>query len=169
MDCDVVTISVQGDAGDRPKRLLDALIEGGKLRRFCDAIVERRDLWTTLCWLEDDMLQFEASNRSSCATDGWKIAVGHCSELEDVPAYCGWGELQAWLLYDDGSRVWAVTIRPAEYRQLEDVPDVLVWDAAEFDERCDAAVAMAVPFADDSGMRLNKAMRELRELESLLA
>jgi hypothetical protein len=46
---DVVTINIQGeDLNDRPARLLGALIDMGKLPRFVDAIVEKRDTWTTL-------------------------------------------------------------------------------------------------------------------------
>ena len=165
---DVVTINIQGeDLNDRPARLLGALIDMGKLPRFVDAIVERRDTWTALCWLEEDMLQFQTRNRWCGATDGWKLAVGHCAELDDVPSYTGYGNVQAWLLYDDGNSVWAVTIRPAEYRQQEDTHDVVVWSAEEFDEHCEAVLTTAVDFADDSGMMLNLAMREIRDLERM--
>ena len=166
---DVVTISVQGpeDTNDYPARLLGALIDQGRLPRFVDAIIEKRDTWTTLCWLEEDMLQFESRNRWCGATDGWRIAVGHCPELDDVPAYTGYG-MQAWLLYETEDCLWAVTIRPAETRQLEEADDVVIWSHEEFIDHYNAVPVASVAFADDSGLRLNKAMREIRELEEML-
>lgn len=161
---DVVTFTVQGDADDRPARVLAGLSEINRLPRFVDAIVEKRDVWTVLCWLEEDLLAFARRNRSSAAIDDWTLVLGRCADLDDIPEHAGYGDLQAWIEF---GKDFVVTICPANSRQQEDADDVLVWTADEFAEHCNATRIVGVGFAEDSGKRLNRAMREIRELDEL--
>lgn len=156
----VLTIQVQDEVDDRAAEVLAALTDIGKLDGFMAAIVEGRDLWTVLCWLEEDLLRFAGRNPWCGALDGWRLVVGTCPYLlEDVPEYTGYGVVGAWLLYEGD---WVMTIVPPEVRQREETADVLVWDAGYFEEMYGAIPLASVVFAEDSGMRLNAAMRQVR-------
>lgn len=160
----VLTIQVQDEVDDRAARVLEALGDIGKLPRFMDAIIERRDLWTVLCWLEDDLLAFQSRNRWCGATDDWLLTVGLSRHLiEDVPEYTGYGKVQAWLVYEEE---WVLTVVPPDVRQHEGTADILVWDGATFCEEFGAVPIASVHFADDSGMKLNRAMRA-NDLEAI--
>lgn len=162
----VLTIHVQDDVDDRAARILAALGHIGKLPRFMDAIVERRDMWTVLCWLEDDLLAFSGRNRWCGALDGWQLVVGSSPALlENVPEYTGYGEVQAWLVFENR---WVLTVIPADIRQHEDTDDVLVWDYDEFIDKCEAIPIATVALADDSAIHLNRKMREFSKLEAML-
>jgi hypothetical protein len=161
----IVTYAIQGEADDRAARVLAGLSENNHLPHFVDAIVERRDVWTVLCWLEDDLLALARRNRWCAAPEDWTLVVGRCADLDDIPAHTGYGDLQAWLEYGPDS---VITICPADSRQQEDADDVLVWTSDEFAEHCNPTRILGVGFADDSGKRLNRALRQIRELEDLL-
>lgn len=162
----VLTLHIEDDCDDRAAQVLAALGDWGKLPRFVDAIIEGRDMWTTICWLEEDLLAFHGKNRWCSALDGWQIVVGSSPHLlEDVPGYLEYGPLQAWLVFEDK---WVLTIVPAEYRQQEDTDDVQVWDIDTFTEKCEAIPVASVAFADDSAIHLNRKMREFGRLEAML-
>lgn len=165
-DIDVLTFSVGCD-DEQAKDVLAALAEARKLPRFVDAIVERRDTWTTLCWLEEDLLAFARKNRWGGAVDDWALVVGRCPFLEDVPSYTGYGKrtwpMQAWLEY---AGQWVVAIQRPELRQREDQADVGVRDAEDFYADHSVTRIAGVAFADDSGIHLNRALRAVRDLES---
>ena len=157
----VLTVEVRSE-DKRAASVLCTLFDAGKLPLFGDAIVNKRDAWTTFCRLEDDLLAFASRNRWCAALEDWKLVLGHCPYMDDVPEYTGYGHMQAWLEYGDR---WAVTIQQMDLRQREDQPDVIVWDTEEFEDHTGASRYVAVAFADDSAIHLNRAVRELRGLE----
>jgi len=163
---DVLTIHVQDETDERAACVLAGLADMRKLSGFLDAIFEKRDLWTVICRLEDDLLAFNDKNRYCGALDDWKFVVGHCPFLlENVPEYLGYGDdLQAWLVFEDE---WVLTVIPPDIRQGENTDDVLVWDLDSFMEH-DALPLASTAFADDSGIKFNRAMREIREMDALL-
>jgi hypothetical protein len=159
---DVINVELRSEEGEpMPLRILVALAEIGKLPHYVDAILEGRGAWHTMCLLEDDLLAFESRNRWCGAIGGWQFIIGHCAELEDVPSYNPWGHVQAWL----ENWGWVFTFNT---RDGQDGRDVTVWPRDEFYDHTEAVPIASADFADDSAIVLNRAMREIRELESLL-
>lgn len=157
---DVLTIStrgVEGRAEDAtPVQLLSSLAARGKVGRFVRAVIERRSTWDSICLLEDDLLQ--------CGEEkGWQIVVGVCADLDDVPAYVGWGHVSVWLEYGD----WALTLSGSSEQQ-ETGNDIVVWERDEFYEVCAALAIARAPFGRDSAVRLNAVFRHIADLEAML-
>jgi hypothetical protein len=158
----VLTINVQEDVDTRAAEVLASLADIGLLPRFMHDIVERSPMLTVLCALEDDLLAFSARNRWSGSLDGWELVVGLSPFLlEAVPSYTGYGDVDAWLVYEGE---WVLTIVPPDIRQKKNTDDVLVWAAETF--YAQSVPLASVAFADDSAIHLNRQMRQLSSLEA---
>jgi len=151
---------------DRLTRLGQALGNLSRLSAFMQCIEERRDTWTVLNFMLDDMLAYRYWDRAQGDIGDWTLVLGYCPDLEDLPEYTisAWGQVQAWVVYRDE---WAITVQPADLRGGPDQCDLLVWHVDDFTEHCRAVPIVACTFGDDIGMRLNKAMREYRALEAM--
>jgi hypothetical protein len=163
---DTLTINVQEDIDDRAAQVLKALNDINLLPEFMHHIVSFSPSWMVLCALEADLLAFHGRNRWCGSLDGWELVVGTSPFiLEDVPEYTGYGQVQAWLVYEGE---WVLTINPSFIRQQKNTDDVLVWDAACFYEQ---SISLArVHLADDSAIHLNRAMHQtMREIDELEA
>ena len=136
-----------------PVRMLKGMSCAGKLNKFLSVMDAADTSWQAICTLEDDFLAFVGRNRWCGVTDGWFIEVGPCAALPKVPDYNEWGNVSAWVLceqdpYDD----YVIVVDPAGM-EAKVYTTFAFYDALEARPRCTA------PFADDSAMMLNGALK----------
>ena len=151
---ELLRITYHGDPDDLPmslQRLLD-LAERGRLvqvmYRPCASP------WERLCALEEDLLK--AENQDMPEHIGWSIVAGECVMLDGVTG---------WLEHGDG---WVLVACGPEY-VVEHGTDFLFLTLAEFEERFVPYERGRAALGDDSGIRLNRALREVAALEAAFA
>ena len=137
------------------------LVNAGKLPSFTAMVEGGYSTWQTICILEEELLTFERQNPASKATDGWLMAVGYAQDcadergrtilaIEQVPAYVGWGKVQAWLTL--GST--ALVFEPS-------VGTVHLYDAEQFEKSFAARPVVVCGFRDDSAIVMNAEFRAI--------
>ena len=132
------------DKGNTPTaELLDALVKEHMVDAFAQEVEERGPPWHAICLLENELLELDQKHPDAGHLDGWRITVGHAPEGNEIPKYVGYGDAVAWLEHYDT----IVTIEPGY--------GVILRDFTEFE----CSPMISVPFADNSGMILNKAMK----------
>jgi hypothetical protein len=99
------------------------------------------------------MLRASHPDNDECA--GWYLAVGGSWKLDGVIG---------WLEYED----WIFVFATPEY-QDEHETDVLVVPRDDWESTFMPETKACVALGDDSGMRLNRALREVAELEAVFA
>ena len=125
----------------------------GKLGTTLHRVEGRSSSWDRLCALEEDMLK--ASHPDNDETTGWYLAVGESWKLDGVIG---------WLEHGD----WIFVFATPEY-QDEHETDVLVVPRDDWESTFMPETKACVALGDDSGMRLNRALREVAELEAAYA
>lgn len=149
-------VEAHGETTERTAELVRGYVLAGKLEHFAAMVEDAHPVWHCICMFEEDLLAFARRNRWCGSVDGWRIIVGSGTDIQPVPQYTGWGHAQAWLEHYDVSCV----VEPSYglvCRTLDDFVAhhrTIPWASA--------------PFCDESGIILNRAMREMRELESAL-
>jgi len=133
-----------------PLKQLVSLGERGKLGRTLHAFEGQSSSWDRLCALEADMLQ--ASTPHNPEHEGWLIVAGECVLLDDVAG---------WLECDD----WVFVACPPGY-QAEHETDWLVLPYDEFAAEFVPYARARAPLGEDSGLRLNRALREVADMEA---
>jgi len=161
----VIETHAESAATERTAALLAALLDSGKVPRFQDEVEWRGLAWHAICGLEDDLLDFQRKNRWCGSTDGWYTVGGKALLNEGapvqvtvptVPQYTGWGDVQAWLQYEDT----VVVVEPGYGLHLFDLPT--------FEATYTGDIITGAAFADDSGMALNAAFRWRSDDEAAL-
>ena len=149
-------VEARGPSTEPTAELVKALVDIGKLERFAAMVEDGHCAWHCICMLEEDLLAFAHRNRWCGSVEGWRTVVGSGTDIQPVPEYVGWGHAQAWLEHYEVSCV----VEPGYglvCRTLDDFVAhhrTIPWASA--------------PFCDESGIILNRAMREMQELESAL-
>jgi hypothetical protein len=144
------TVYGEEDVVPHPLEQLCELGNRGKLGTTVHRIEGQSSPWDRLCALEDDLIR--ASNLYNQESEGWFVVVGHCVMLDGVAG---------WLEYED----WVIVMCPPEYRE-EHETDVLVISRPDFEMFC-PQIRACCPIGEDSGLRLNRALAETADLESL--
>lgn len=151
---ELLRFTVIGDPDELPapmQRILD-LAERGRLvqtmYRPCGSP------WERLCALEEDLLKSE--NEDLPEETGWSIVAGECVMLDGVTG---------WLEHADGF----VLVACAPKYVMEHETDFLFLGREEFEERFVPYARGRAPLGDDSGLRLNRALREVGALEAAFA
>lgn len=134
-----------------PLRQLCELGDKGKLGTTLHRIEGRSSSWDRLCALEEDLIR--ASHTDCREYDGWLLVAGECM-IDDV---AGWLECDGWVF----------VFVPPVYQDEHEV-DVLVIEHEDFDGTFCPTVTACVSLGDDSGMRLNRALRDNAILEAAL-
>jgi len=143
------------DDGTIPEPLIQLcnLGDRGKLGTTLHRIEGRSSSWDRTCAVEEDMLRASHPDNDECA--GWSLAVGSSWKLDGVD---GWLE--------NGDFIF-VFVSP-EYQKEHEV-DVLVVPRDDWESTFMPETKACVALGDDSGMRLNRALREVAELDAAYA
>ena len=146
-------VEIHGESTEDTARLVKALVDAGKLDRFRAMVEDAHPVWHAICMLEEDLLAYDRRHPDAGILDGWRIVVGSGKGIQAVPEYVGWGHAQAWVEHG----MACCTIEPRY--------GVVCRGLVDFINHHHTIPWATTRFADDSGIHLNAAMREMRELE----
>jgi hypothetical protein len=173
-------IETRGDT-EPQARSIRALIHLGIARDFPVMVEDGAPTWLCWCRLEDELLAFTHRNRWGGVLDGFRFVIGLAEGVADVPSYNEWGDVQCWLEYSGAVvTVELVEAEPCDYCCPQDdgselthtgqepvcTLGLVVQPKADFIAAHDAEPLVKVPFADDSGIRLNRGLKQMREYEA---
>jgi len=127
------------------------IIEVADAGKLCKTMFRpASDAWERLCALEEDLLR--VSDRSEKYDfSNWYFVCGEAVNLDGV---------RGWLENDE---LIVVTL-PKDQEE-----DILIMRANEFETLFTAFSRARVPIADDSGLKLNRALKEVEALEKQIA
>ena len=108
--------------------------------------------WERLCALEEDVLKADAAT-GAAVHEEWAIVSGECLELPGV---------DGWLSHVDG---WVLVACPADY---EPATEFLFLSREAFLSELLPYEYGRATLGEDSGMRLNQAVREVAQLEEAM-
>ena len=139
--------------------LLKGLTDSQRLRQFSGGMDNEHCPYQCMCFLEEDLLNFEQEHPGSKATEGWYFCLGRANtdKIMPVPEHTGYTGMKPWMMYVYGDKTAIITI--------EEGYGLSVWDVEQFYEMRDAVTVIMVKFAEDSGMALNAANKVYVECE----
>lgn len=138
MFCELIQFEqFSGGDCDGAKTIMD-LVETGRAGRFAHLIECHDKQWAILCALEDALI--DTHNQ-----EGWMFVVGRLAEDEEVE---GWLEYDGWVIMPYGPK-----------RATELGSDVALTTVEDFYEQ-ELEDWARTPVADDSGIILNKVLKE---------
>jgi len=143
--CELISIDVHSDGDCEAAGIIAWLAESGKAGRFVHSIDCGAKPWESLCALEDALIDTRQNK-------GWTFIAG---QLPGDPEAHGWMEYQGWIVLPYGE----------EGRRSGS--EIGVWSKEDFAE-LEPVILATAPAADDSGIIINRQLKLMEEINSIL-